>query len=101
MQMDVQQTEVEASPAEEKVAEHNDASSYPQLPATLSEWLSDLAAEGNALRKQLAVIESLRVQTIVERERTSKKLTLQLLNGSLTMIMRTLDQIRRTHLYLG
>lgn len=73
MQKDVQQTEVEKPPAEEKVAERKDASSYPQLPATLSVLLSDLAAEGNALRKQLAVIESLRFQTIVEREKNIKE----------------------------
>ena len=61
VQKDIQQTEVEKPPAEERMlAEHNDASSYPQLPAPLPEWLSNLAAEGNALRKQLAVIESLR-----------------------------------------
>lgn len=73
VQKDVQQTEVEKPPAEEKVAEYKDASSYPQLPATLSEWLSNLAAEGNVLRKQLAVVESLRFQTIVEREKNIKE----------------------------
>lgn len=72
-QKNVQQTEVETPPAEVKVAEYKNASSYPQLPATLSEWLSNLAAEGNALRKQLAVIESLRFHTIVEREKNIKE----------------------------
>ena len=69
----VQQTAVGKSPEEEKVVEPEDASSYPQLPATLSGWLSILAVEGNALRKQLAVIESLRFQTIVEREKNIKE----------------------------
>ncbi len=73
VQKSVQQTEVEEQPAEEILAEPKDSSSYPQLPASLSKWLSNLAAEGNTLRKQLAVIESLRFQTIVEREKNIKE----------------------------
>ena len=73
VQKNVQQTEMENPRAEETVAEHKDASFYLQLPATLSKWLSNLAVEGNALRKQLAVIESLRFHTIVEREKNIKE----------------------------
>lgn len=71
VQKNKQQTEAEQPPAE--VTEDKDASSSPQLPTALSQWLSTLAAEGNALRKQLAVIESLRFQTIVEREKNIKE----------------------------
>ena len=73
VQKNVQRTQVDELPAEQNVAEHRDASSFPQLPVTLSEWLSVLATEGNALRKELPVIASLRFQSIVEREKNIKE----------------------------
>ena len=88
------QKDVKKPPANEKVAESKDGSffyatltaslsnlaaegkeagSYPQLPTTLPEWLSRFEAYGSALCKQLAVIENLRFQAIVEQEKNIKE----------------------------